>query len=389
MNFPIDIKAVLDAMGANEQARSMPIRVHVYLGSSAPDDLVNAAIAATKTSAPHATVRYDAYPPQHALPDAAADMALLVAGTSDETGRLYADLHAVGVPAAVLCTDGAALIDNARSLGTPIAQEDVVSADKRNRPSSPEGDDSSFVLGAQDAASLFYRLGEWITGTFKEKRLAFAYAFACVRRPLALESVNNTAVQNAGIGVVAIIPGADLPLMTLNQVKMLLEMAAAFGEELSLGRLKEICAIVGGAFVCRAVSRQVAGLVPGVGWAVKGGIGYVGTQAMGHALLDYFESGADAARYAASLGQKVKLATANAGVSPQRPLVENAASIVEAAGEAATRLGGSFLPTVGSVATAAVKATGLTKSDINGLAAKALGALRRENRKAVLCANGE
>ncbi|NLG66575.1 MAG: hypothetical protein GX536_02560, partial [Actinobacteria bacterium] len=42
----------------------------------------------------------------------------------------------------------------------------------------------------------------------------------------------------------------------------------------------------------RAVARQLMGLVPGVGWAVKGGVGYAGTKALGEAAFRYFESGA-------------------------------------------------------------------------------------------------
>ena len=376
MNFPIDIKAVLDAMGADEQARSMPIRVHVYLDPYAPDDLVNAAIAATKTSAAHATVFYDVYPPAHALPDAAADMALLVAGSGEDTGKLYAGLHAVGVPTAIFAANASTLVKDARAFGISIAHEDVIAVPSE-LPSQAADDDSPFMLNAEEAAALFYRLGEWITGTFKDKRLAFAYAFACVRRPLALESVKNTAVQNAGIGVVAIIPGADMPLMTLNQVKMLLEMAAAYGEELSLSRMKEILAIVGGAFTCRAVARQLVGIIPGVGWAVKGGVGYAGTFAMGYALLEYFESDTDVKRYAANLAEKMKHATKDSGVSSRKPFSDNAASIFDAVGETASRVGQAFVPTVGSVANAAVQATGLTKADINGLASKAMGVIQK------------
>ena len=136
-----------------------------------------------------------------------------------------------------------------------------------------------------------------------------------MRRPLALVSVNETTVQNVGIGVVAIIPGADMPLMTLNQVKMLLEMAAAYGEELTIERVKEILAIVGGAFACRTVARQAIGIVPGVGWVIKGGVGYVGTIAMGHALIEYFEKGTDIAASVQAVAESVKSALACAGVS--------------------------------------------------------------------------
>lgn len=40
-------------------------------------------------------------------------------------------------------------------------------------------------------------MGEWIIDACRDKRLAFALAFPFVRRPLSVDAVNATAVQNA------------------------------------------------------------------------------------------------------------------------------------------------------------------------------------------------
>ena len=42
-----------------------------------------------------------------------------------------------------------------------------------------------------------------------------------MRRPLAYDAISTTSLQNAGIGVVVFVPGADMPLMTANQIKMI------------------------------------------------------------------------------------------------------------------------------------------------------------------------
>ena len=70
--------------------------------------------------------------------------------------------------------------------------------------------------------------GLWLRAA--RKRLALALSFPFVRKPLSLEAVSATSLQNAGIGLVLFIPGADMTLMTLNQAKMLLQIAAACGE---------------------------------------------------------------------------------------------------------------------------------------------------------------
>ena len=383
MNSPVDIKAVLDAMSDAEEARSIPIRVHVYLDETAPADVANIAMAATRTSAANATVLYDVYPPQHAIPDASADLAILVAGEDGRTGKLYNDLQGMGVPTLVFAVNREAVCASAKAARTPLSPEDVI-APTSSQVALALADrtgDSPIMLDSNDARAMFDQFGRWIVDVFKDKRLAFAHAFALVRKPLALESVNETAVQNAGIGVVAIIPGADMPLMTLNQVKMLLEMAAAYGEELSLGRIKEILAIVGGAFACRSVARQAIGVVPGIGWVVKGGIGYVGTVAMGRALIEYFEKGTDVTDAAKSMAEAVKDAPAWAGVSRDKSIGENAKLVADAVREKVSGVAGNtarnLMPTITSVVSAAGDATGFSKQDIANLADKAIGEAKK------------
>ena len=123
--------------------------------------------------------------------------------------------------------------------------------------------------------------------------LPLAANFTFVRKAVALESVRATAFQNAVVGGVLIIPGADMPVMTANQAKMLLQIAAAYGEPLGIERVKELAAVVGGAFAFRTIARQAIGLIPALGWVIKAAIGYSGTLAMGHAAVEYFESGGD------------------------------------------------------------------------------------------------
>ncbi len=145
------------------------------------------------------------------------------------------------------------------------------------------------------------KLGAWLADRVSGKRLALASNFSFVRRAVAVEAVKATSFQNGVIGAVMIIPGADLPIMTANQAKMVLQIAAAYGVSLGTERIKELAAVVGGAFTMRAIARQFLGVVPGAGWAIKGAIGYTGTIAMGYAAIEYFEGGADLSGLGAKL----------------------------------------------------------------------------------------
>ena len=121
---------------------------------------------------------------------------------------------------------------------------------------------------------------------------ALAVRLPAVRRAYCDHVVLANASQNAVIGAVVIIPGADMPAMTANQIRMVLKIAAAYGEEIGLDRALEILSVVGAAFVFRTLARQALDFVPGFGWALKGAAGFTGTVALGEAAIAYFEAGA-------------------------------------------------------------------------------------------------
>lgn len=113
-----------------------------------------------------------------------------------------------------------------------------------------------------------------------------------LRRTYADHIVLTNATQNGVIGAAFIIPGADMPAMTANQIRMILKIAHAYGEELGLDRALEILSVVGTGFVLRTLARQALDFIPGLGWAVKGAVGFTGTVAMGQVAITYFEAGA-------------------------------------------------------------------------------------------------
>lgn len=156
-------------------------------------------------------------------------------------------------------------------------------------------------------------MGEWVVAACREKRLALALSFPFVRRPLSLEAVSATSLQNAG-SASYFSSGADMPLMTLNQAKMLLQIAAAYGEPMSVARVKELAAIVGGALrVSQRRPPDCRARCPAIGWAVKAGVGYAGTKAMGLAAVEYFERGGNIAGLAGVVSTATAKATQIAG----------------------------------------------------------------------------
>lgn len=367
MNLPLDIPALLRAATDIDAARNTPLAVSVYLDETAPGDVVGHVRSAFASAGARTRVTLG-YLDDGALPEpyGADDMAVIVAGESPRIGEAAAHVRGAGIPVMVATASPHAVIAAAEATGFPIPEGDVVAPDM-TRP-TPWGDaaetvarrmtagrteeeaaeapealeaveravpveakpaaDEPIELTDEAAADLDRRMGEWIIAACREKKLAFALAFPFVRRPLSLDAVRATAIQNAGVGVVVFIPGADMPIMTLNQAKMLLQIAAAYGQPLSAERIKELAAVVGGAFLFRNIARTAVGVVPVLGWAIKGAVGFAGTEAMGRAAIEYFEAGGDIVGVA-SVVQKARdeavEATSRAAATPAgRKVVDTA-----------------------------------------------------------------
>jgi uncharacterized protein (DUF697 family) len=81
-----------------------------------------------------------------------------------------------------------------------------------------------------------------------------------------------------------------MPILTLNQIRLVLRIAVAHGQEIGPSRVPEIASVVGAAFGFRTLARQVLGLVPFAGWATRAGIAYAGTKAIGEAAKRRYAS---------------------------------------------------------------------------------------------------
>src|SRR3954451_11514592 len=131
------------------------------------------------------------------------------------------------------------------------------------------------------AGALARRLGE--DGTALASRLAVLRAAVCE------QLIRSFSRRNALISAAIFIPGVDMPMLTLNQIRLVMRIALAYGQEMDSQRSVEIAGVVGVGFGLRALARTLLDLVPIAGWIVKGGVAYTGTRAVGQAAVRYFE----------------------------------------------------------------------------------------------------
>ena len=138
------------------------------------------------------------------------------------------------------------------------------------------------------AVAVAARLGEG--GTSLAARLPV------LREPVCAGLIERFSRQNGIVGAAFFVPGADFALLTLNQIRLVLRLAAAHGIEVDHSRVPEVLATLGVGFGLRALARQALGAIPVAGWIVKGGVAYAGTRALGEAAHRYFAAQGDAVR---------------------------------------------------------------------------------------------
>lgn len=272
LDLPVDVRALYDMGKRLKEDRERPVRIAVLIEIDAPDALVEAAREELHPKTANGIVDVSVIEPGETLRvDSRADVAIVLVGSGTHVAATLAEARSRAIPTAVV-----ALRDDRLELARELGY--------------PEND----TLTGMDASELIRGpLADWAMSRLEKLRTALGHNFEFVRRAVAQETVKKTAWQNAVVGVLMFLPGADMPIMTLNQGKMLLQIAAAYGEPLDQERIKELGVIVGGGFVLRTVARELLDFVPGFGWVVKGGIAYSGTMAMGKAAIEYFERGAD------------------------------------------------------------------------------------------------
>ena len=129
-----------------------------------------------------------------------------------------------------------------------------------------------------------------LAGKIDQEATQLAARLPVLRRAIADALIARVARQNGILGAAVFVPGADFAVLTLNQLRLVLRLAAMHGEELDAQRLPEVLGVVGGGLGLRAAARQLLSVFPVAGWVVKGGIAYTGTRALGEAALQYFDA---------------------------------------------------------------------------------------------------
>ncbi len=120
--------------------------------------------------------------------------------------------------------------------------------------------------------------------------IALGRELPALRRSAAQKVVRQSAVFNTAVGAEPI-PFIDIPVLLTLQARMVLRIAAIYGESFDVSHAKELITTIAGGLAFRYLAEQGAKLVPIGGWALAAGIAAAGTWGMGQVAIEYFESG--------------------------------------------------------------------------------------------------
>jgi len=159
-----------------------------------------------------------------------------------------------------------------------------------------DGESLPYVL---DTALLTVRPGEGmpvdgvvraVAAALGDRGTNLAARLPVLRAAVVDELIRLYSRKNAVVAAAVFVPGVDMPVLTLNQARLVLRIALAYGQEVDRSRVPELLGVVGAGFGFRAIAGELLDLVPVAGWAAKGAVAYAGTRAIGEAARRYFES---------------------------------------------------------------------------------------------------
>lgn len=149
---------------------------------------------------------------------------------------------------------------------------------------------SVIPISARTGAGVGDRLMPAIVEAHPWMGIALGRALPAFRRQITHRLIRSAAFLNAIIAAEPI-PLLDIPLLLASQVRLVLRIAAVYGESLSVRHARELLTTMAGSVALRYAAVELGKVIPGPGWLIAAGVTGLGTWAMGETARVYFEGG--------------------------------------------------------------------------------------------------
>lgn len=145
-------------------------------------------------------------------------------------------------------------------------------------------------ISAKKGTNVAEKLVPALVDALPDLAVALGRELPALRRSASNRVIRHSAMLNTAIGAEPI-PFIDIPVLLTTQVRLVLRIAAIYGESFTSRHAKELITTIAGGLAFRYLAQQGAKLVPTGGWAVAAGIAALGTWSIGQVAVEYFESG--------------------------------------------------------------------------------------------------
>jgi small GTP-binding protein len=145
-------------------------------------------------------------------------------------------------------------------------------------------------ISARTGMNIAERLIPRLIDEKPELAVVIGRALPQYRTLVAQRMIRKAATLSALAGLEPI-PGIDIPVLLIAQVRLILRIAALYGEEITTRTARELIATIAGGVTLRYLGEEASKLLPGPGWMLSAGFAAAGTYAIGQVARDYFESG--------------------------------------------------------------------------------------------------
>lgn len=145
-------------------------------------------------------------------------------------------------------------------------------------------------ISAQTGDNVAEELIPALINTSPEAALTLGRLLPEYRRKAASKLVRTATLVSLAAGLQPI-PLVDIPILLSNQMRMILRVAAVYGEPVSAQHLRELVATVAGGLAMRYLAEELAKAAPFGGDLISGAIAAGGTYALGQVAIEYFERG--------------------------------------------------------------------------------------------------
>jgi small GTP-binding protein len=145
-------------------------------------------------------------------------------------------------------------------------------------------------ISARDGANVAEELIPALIETSPQAAVVLGRQLPQFRRDAANKLVRTAMLVSLAAGLEPI-PLIDIPILLSTQIRLVLRIAAVYGEPMKAEHARELLVTIAGGLALRYVAEEAAKAVPFGGDLVSGAIAAAGTWAIGQMAIEYFAGG--------------------------------------------------------------------------------------------------